>query len=159
MALSFIGGSDTERFAFWTLPVVYLLLARAIERHREILRSIPLVAAFATVQAVSARLFWGIPDPHGETVMALAVNAGWRDRIYGFLNRLLVIDSFHFNLWSSFGSRPFRVLRIALYFAVGGGLIWAMHRRARALSPGDGKVALGAFGGAGHRAEHGGIVE
>ncbi len=158
-ALSFVGGSDTERFAFWSLPVIYLLLARAIERHRGILRSVPLVAALIVAQAVSARLFWGIPDPHGETVTALAAGAGWSDQVYGFLNRLLVVDSFHFNLWSSFGSRPFRLLRIALYVVVIGGLIWLMHRRARALALDHREIALGTLGGARHRAEHGGVSE
>lgn len=154
VALSFFGGSDTERFAFWSMPVVYLLLARAIAHHAGVLRSAPLVATLVVSQAVAARIFWGIPDPLAESVVELALHAGWRDRLYGIANRLLVIDSFHFNLWSSFGSRPFRLLRVALYVAVTAGLIWAMRRRAR-----NREVALGPFARAGYRAEHGGIGE
>ena len=158
-ALSFAGGSDTERFAFWSLPIVYLLLARAIARHLSVLRRAGLAAAFVIAQAVSARIFWGIPDPHGETVVALTTSSGWGGRLYGFLNRLFVIDSFHFNLWSSFGSRPFRLLRIAVYLVVTGGLLWMMSRRGRSLSASDGEVALGTFGGASDRAKYGRVVE
>jgi hypothetical protein len=162
-AVAFLGGSDTERFAFWSLPVVYLLLARAIERHANVLRSASLVAGLVVSQAVSARVFWGIPDPHAESVVALGLKSVWPDRIYGVLNRLFVIDSFHFNLWSSFGSRPFRLFRLGLYVVVTGGFMWAMHSRAGAstgvLPLKDGEVPLGTLRGARDRAEHGGVVE
>ena len=138
LAVSFIGGSDTERFAFWSLPVVYLLVSRAIAHHAVLLRNGMVAAALVASQAVAARVFWGIPDPHAEAVVSLAVGDGWRDRLYGILNRLFVIDSFHFNLWSSFGSRPFRLLRIGLYLGVIGGLVWLMHRRGR-----DREISLG----------------
>ena len=151
-ALSFVGGSDTERFAFWALPAIYLLLSRAVEGHRVALASAPVAATLAIAQAVSARVFWGIPDPHGETVVALAGTLGWRASTYGFLNRLFVIDSFHYNLWSSFGSRPFRLLRLAVYFGVMTGLAWLIVLQ-------DRKVALGTFWRAGHRPEHRGVVE
>ena len=152
VVLSFIGGSDTERFAFWSLPVVYLVLARAIERWASVLRNIAVVTALVVTQAVSARVFWGIPDPHAESVVSLATGAGWLDRIYGIANRLFVIDSFHFNLWSSFGSRPFRLLRIGMYLIVMGGLVglMALHDR---------KIALRPLGRAGHGAEHGRVGE
>ena len=154
VALSFFGGSDTERFAFWSLPVIYLALARAIQHHARALRSVPLVTALVVCQAVAARVFWGIPDPHAESVVSLSLGAGWTDRVYGVLNRLFVIDSCHFNLWSSFGSRPFRLLRIGVYLAAAGALLVAMQRRSR-----DREVELGPLAGARHRPEHGRIVE
>jgi hypothetical protein len=162
VVIAFIGGSDTERFAFWSLPVVYLLLARAIRQHASTLRSLSLIVTFAIAQAVSARVFWGIPDPHSEDVVALTARAGWGEWIYGVLNRLIVIDSFHFNLWSSFGSRPFRLARLSLYLLITGGFVWALQHRAGArigFSANNGEVSGGAFRGAGHRAEHGGVVE
>ena len=154
IVLSFIGGSDTERFAFWSLPIVYLLLARAIEHHAGILRSAPLLVALVVSQSVAARVFWGIPDPQTENAVGLALSSGWGDRLYGIANRLFVIDAFHFNLWSSFGSRSFRLVRVGLYLIVTAGLIWLMHRRAR-----DREVALGPLARAGYRAEHGRVVE
>jgi hypothetical protein len=55
-------------------------------------------------------------------------------------------------LWSSFGSRPFRVLRLGLYVLVTAGLVWAMRLN-------DREIALGTLGGTRHRAEHGEVVE
>lgn len=128
-AMAFVGGSDTERFVFWSLPVVYLLIGRAVERRRAVLQQAGIASAIVAVQAVSARVFWGIPDPAREGA-ALAGQA-WPATLYGILDRLLVIDAFHWNLWSSFGSRPFRLARLALYLLVTGALVCAMHLRAR----------------------------
>jgi len=154
VALSLIGGSDTERFAFWSMPILYLLLARAIEHHGGMLRSPAILVALVVCQSVAARVFWGIPDPQTESAVGLSLSAGWADRLYGIANRLFVIDSFHFNLWSSFGSRTFRMARVALYLAVTAGLIWLMHRQAR-----DREVAIGPLARAGYRTEDGGIRE
>lgn len=128
--LALVGGSDTERFLFWAMPVVYLLIGRAVERRLPVMRG-PLVAgALLVAQAVSARVFWAIPDTRVDPE-ALGQSAGLGARAYGFLDRLLVIEHFHWNLWSSFGSEPFRLLRLAMYVAVTALLLWAMARRAR----------------------------
>lgn len=128
-AIAFIGGSDTERFVFWSLPVVFILIGRAIERHRRVFAHVGLAAAIIALQAVSARVFWGIPDPALESA-SLAAQA-WPARVYGVLDRLLVIDGFHWNLWSSFGSRPFKLVRLVMYLTVTGMLVFAMRMRAR----------------------------
>lgn len=128
--LAFPGGSDTERFLFWAMPVIYLLIGRAIERQWPWLTSAALAGGLIAAQAVSARVFWTIPDPRLEAA-PLAADAGWIDRLYAIADRVFVIEHFHFNLWSSFGSRPFRMVRLALYVAVTGVLLYAMRRRAR----------------------------
>lgn len=127
--MAFIGGSDTERFVFWSLPVVYVLIGRTVERHRGVFAHARLAAALVVLQTISARVFWGIPDPALDSV-ALA-GQSWSARAFGVLDRLLVIDGFHWNLWSSFGSRPFKLARLALYLAVTGTLVHAMRVRAR----------------------------
>jgi hypothetical protein len=127
--LAFIGGSDTERFAYWSLPVVYLLLGRAIERHKAMLGSAGLATSILVLQAVSARVFWGIPDPAGDAT-GLAAQS-WPARVYGVVDRLVVMDGFHWNLWSSFGSRPFRLVRLAAYLIVTVALVSWMRVRAR----------------------------
>jgi hypothetical protein len=129
-ALAYFGGSDTERFVFWSMPVVYLLIARAFERHLLVFRSAAIAVALLASQAVSARLFWTIPDPKAEA-NPLTANAGLGDQIYAVLDRLVVIDHFHMNLWSSFGSQPFKLVRLALYLVVTAALVMMMHRRAR----------------------------
>ena len=128
--LAFFGGSDTERFVFWAMPVVYLLIGRSFERNMGLYTSGILGVSLVIAQAVSARIFWSIPDPRLETA-PLAAGAGVVERIYAVADRLFVIDHFHWNLWSSFGSRPFRLARLALYVAVTALLIWGMRRRAR----------------------------
>lgn len=128
--LAYFGGSDTERFHFWALPVVYLLLGRAVERRWPVVRG-PLVAgSLLAAQAVAARVFWAIPDTQGEAP-ALGATDGLSARVYGILDRLFVIEHFHWNLWSSFGSQPFKLLRLAAYLAVTAAFVWVLSRRAR----------------------------
>jgi hypothetical protein len=59
--LAWIGGSDTERFFFWSFPVVLVLAGRALLaldlRHAWL----P-CAVTALAQAISDRLFWSTPD-------------------------------------------------------------------------------------------------
>jgi hypothetical protein len=126
--LAFIGGSDTERFVFWSMPIVYMLLGRAVERCFSILRSPGIAATLILAQCVSARVFWAIPDT-STSPLALTTSADSASRLYGVLNRLVVVDDFHMNLWSSFGSRPFQLLRLALYFTLTTLLVLAMRRR------------------------------
>ncbi len=61
-AAAWVGGTDTERFLYWTMPVIYVLVGRAIEDHREALRSWALLVVLGLSQAISQRLFWAIPD-------------------------------------------------------------------------------------------------
>jgi hypothetical protein len=58
----FFGGTDTERLQYWSMPGIYLLLGRAIERHRGILASWPLIALFVIGQILSSRILWTTPD-------------------------------------------------------------------------------------------------
>jgi hypothetical protein len=130
--LAFMGGSDTERFVFWAMPVVYLLIGRVFERHLHVFKSVTIVATLAVVQAISARIFWPIPDPQVDPV-PLAQTASWSERLYAFFDRVLVIDHFHWNLWSSFGSGPFRLVRLVLYVIVSAAIVVALRRREREL--------------------------
>jgi hypothetical protein len=126
--LAFVGGSDTERFVFWSAPVILLLVGRGVEHHERILSNRYLLSAIVIAQAIVARVFWPIPDPT-EAVASLADASNIYEKVYAVLDRLFVIDSFHYNLWSSFGSVPFRMLRLALYAAATGGLVLVMKNR------------------------------
>jgi len=127
--LAFFGGSDTERFLFWAMPVIYLLIGRACERRFAVIGSAAIGAALLVVQALSARIFWTIPDPASEAG-PLSNTGSWLDRLYAVADRVFVIDHFHWNLWSSFGSQPFRLARLGLYVAVTIAFLAAWHRRA-----------------------------
>ncbi len=103
--LAFFGGTDTERLLFWTLPIVYVLAARAIEHHWTVLTGGALAAILVLSQAVSARLFWPIPDVLTSPT-ALRDVPSLAARLYAALNRVVVMDDYYWNLWSFFGSRP-----------------------------------------------------
>lgn len=60
--LAYIGGSDSERLTFWTMPAVYVLLGRAVEEHRVLLRSTPLILTLAVCQLIASRAFMLTPD-------------------------------------------------------------------------------------------------
>jgi hypothetical protein len=43
---------------------------------------------------------------------------------------VFVIDDFHWNLWSNFGSRPFHLVQLAFYLAISATVIALMRRGA-----------------------------
>ncbi len=129
--LAYFGGHDTERYLIWSMPVVYGLLARAIWRNRAVLDSAWLIATLGWAQAISARVFWAIPNPEAR-VASLDELPGRASKLYAILNRLFVIDDFHWNLWSNFGSRPFHVALLAIYVAFCAAvLVWMQSRAAQ----------------------------
>lgn len=130
VVLSYIGGHDTERYLFWAMPVVYLLIAQSLERHRALV-SAPLIAGLLIVsQTLSQRVFWPVPDP-GTAVAPLADAVSFPAQLYAIANRVFVIDDFHWNLWSNFGSRPFHLVQLAFYVAVSAALIVLLQRESR----------------------------
>src|SRR5215813_10441741 len=53
---------DTERYLFWAVPIVFVLVGRAIE-HSVPLLTWPLLALIVAGQALAERVFWTIPQP------------------------------------------------------------------------------------------------
>jgi hypothetical protein len=64
--LAYIGGTDTERFWYWTMPVTYLLIGKAIADNWQLLGSKPLLLVLGASQLVSQRVFWTLPDYPNE---------------------------------------------------------------------------------------------
>ena len=63
--LAYVGGSDTERYCYWAMPVTYVLIGKAIEDNRILLQSKALLLVICLTQAISQRLFWTLPaDPY-----------------------------------------------------------------------------------------------
>ncbi len=58
----FVGGTDTERLQYWSMPGGESPVGPRIERHRSVLASGPLIAVFAIGQILSARILWTTPD-------------------------------------------------------------------------------------------------
>jgi hypothetical protein len=133
--LSYVGGTDTERLLLWAMPVVYVLIGRALETYPRLFLIAPALV-LAAAQAVSERIFWPIPSP-GTNVEAFAASASWPARAWGLVNRAIVVDDFHWNLWSTFGSRPVHALTLAWDLAFTGAFVFWLTLRSRALRPVD----------------------
>lgn len=127
--LSYIGGHDTERYLFWSMPVVYLLIAQSLVRHRGLVSAPAIAGLLMAGQVLSQRVFWPVPSP-GNAVTPLSDATGLPAQIYAVLNRVFVIDDFHWNLWSNFGSRPFHLVQLAFYLALSAVIVVLMQRRA-----------------------------
>lgn len=132
IVLAYVGGHDTERYFFWAMPVVYLLIAQSMERHLRVVSGIAVASMLVIGQLLAERVFWAIPDP-GTAVSPLSAVNGIA-RLYAIANRVFVIDDFHWNLWSNFGSRPFHLVQLAFYLALSAAIVTLMRRRAMRLA-------------------------
>jgi hypothetical protein len=125
----YLGGTDTERLLFWAMPAVYLLVARSVERHYAVVSTAAVAGVLIAGQLLAERVLWPVPDP-GTAVPALSANGGALATLYAIANRVFVIDDFHWNLWSNFGSRPFHLVQLGFYLALSAAIVTLMHRRA-----------------------------
>lgn len=129
--LSYVGGTDTERLLLWAMPVVYLLIGQAIEASPRLFLAAPAIV-LVCAQAVSSRVFWPIPSP-GTDVSPLTASGPFAARLWALIDRAIVVDDFHWNLWSAFGSRPIHALTLAWDLAFAGTMVWWLTRRSRAI--------------------------
>ncbi len=60
--MAWIGGSDTERILYWSMPAIYLLVGKTIEDNPEILGSRLFLGVLFGTQILSQRVFWSLPD-------------------------------------------------------------------------------------------------
>jgi hypothetical protein len=61
---------DTARYLFWVMPIVYVLIGRAIEQLGPLL-SRPLIAVLVVSQVLAERALWTIPQPGRDPASAL----------------------------------------------------------------------------------------
>jgi hypothetical protein len=63
VALAWVGGTDTERFLYWGMPIFYVLLGRALDEHQTWLRRSPLlIIVLVITQLLSQRFLLPTPD-------------------------------------------------------------------------------------------------
>ncbi len=132
VGLAYVGGHDTERYFFWSMPVVYLLIARSIDRQYRVVSSAGVMVVLVVGQLLAQRVLWAVPDP-GTSVAPLSGMDGLA-RLYAIANRVFVIDDFHWNLWSNFGSRPFHLVQLAFYLTLSAVVIALMRRQSLRLA-------------------------
>lgn len=116
--LGYVGGTDTERLLYWSMPVVYVLLGRVLEGDAALWRSVPLVVILMVGQAFSARLFWPTPDEAGAAGRQLYP-------VLTLFGKGLVFS----DLFSFFCPRAVQALWFAEFLALGAVILaWLRHR-------------------------------
>jgi hypothetical protein len=115
--LAWIGGSGTERLLYFGLPVVYLLIGKAIQDNLSLLKSIPLIVLLALSQAISERVFWTLPDLNAPSTTPFPILTP----LTGHLN---VLDLFSF-----YGNRSIEAISLLEYLALGAIVLWWLGYR------------------------------
>ncbi len=119
--LGFIGGTDTERLLYWSMPVVYVLIGRTLEAHRRtLLRSWWLPTLLAVSQLVASRaVFWPIPD--------YPANEPYRWPVFTPFGRHVAF----MELFSFYEPRRMQVVSLAEYLVFGVLLLWVATRKSQ----------------------------
>lgn len=116
--LAWLGGSDTERMAYWAMPAVYVVAGRILETHPRITHAPSAgLALLVAAQLVSARVFWTLPDVPSATPTPLP-----------FLT--VPADDFQFlDLYATHGDKTIQVVSMAGYLLVAAAGGWWLRRR------------------------------
>jgi hypothetical protein len=125
LVLSWVGGSDTEKFLFWAMPVVYVLIGLGIQSKPGVFKSWPLALLLAASTVLSMRWFWVVPDYPNSFKTPFPV---------------LSILSNHFqylDLWSFFAERSVAIRSLVEYLALSAVLVVWIKRREAASSAGN----------------------
>jgi hypothetical protein len=117
--LAWVGGSSTERYLYWAMPVLYVVVGKSIEHNLPLLRSPLLLAILITSQLVSQRVFWILPDlsTSSSSPLPLLTVPG---------NRFRLLD-----LFSCHANRHIQAVSLLQYVLLESVLVWWLHRRAR----------------------------
>jgi hypothetical protein len=123
MLIGWIGGSDTERFLYWAMPVVYLLLGLFIQENWPRLNSPWLILLLVVSTVCSQRRLWTVADypNHFDTPIPI---------LSILSNRFQYLD-----LWSFFAARPVQVISFLEYLVLSGVLIVWLKLRSTAAQP------------------------
>jgi hypothetical protein len=121
VAFGYIGGTDTERLLYWSIPVLLVLLGRAIERLRPVLASWPIVAALGIGQVLSSRILWTTPDYPTQPAHTFPV-------LQQFGSDVQFLDLFSYH-----GFRIKEAISLAEFAVLGVLVWWLMWRRQQAL--------------------------
>jgi hypothetical protein len=122
MGFGFVGGTDTERLQYWSMPCVYVLLGQAIDRHRTLFASWPLIAYFAIGQILSSRILWTTPDYPTNFTHTFPL-------LQQFGSNVQLLDLFSFH-----GYRPKETLSLVEYLIFGGIVLYWMSWREKQIN-------------------------
>lgn len=119
--LAYLGGTDTERFWYWTMPVTYVLVGKAIIENRLLLRSKALLLVLVLTQLIAQRVFWTVPDFPNDYHTPLPVFTVPSSKCQ------------YLDLSSYQGKRIIEAISLAEYMVLTLGIIWWLEYRARRL--------------------------
>jgi hypothetical protein len=60
--MGYVGGSDTERLLYWSMPIVFILIGKVFEENAPLMRSKPLLLMLIAVELLAVRAFLPTPD-------------------------------------------------------------------------------------------------
>ncbi|MCE5241340.1 hypothetical protein LLH23_22985 [bacterium] len=115
--LGWIGGTDTERILYWSMPVVYVLVGLAVQDWGTLRGSVPLVVLLGLAQGLAQRLLWLIPDFPTDLPHRLPIHTPPGSQVP------------YFDLYSVHGDKLVEVIALAQYMALTGVIVvWLRWR-------------------------------
>jgi hypothetical protein len=122
VGFGYVGGTDTERLLYWSIPVVLVLLGRAIERLRPVLSTWPAVIVLGGGQVLSSRILWTTPDYPTQPQHTFPV-------LQQFGSNVQFLDLFSYH-----GFKIKEAASLAEYLVLGVLVLWLMWRREQRLA-------------------------
>jgi hypothetical protein len=118
--LGWIGGVDTERFLYWSMPVIYIIIGKVLESNTSLLKSPFFVIVLGLSQCISQRLIWAIPDFPNTFSHSLPILTPIGSKIP------------YLDLWSYHGAFVVQFISLSQYLLLGLALlVWLNHRAKR----------------------------
>ena len=119
--LGWIGGSDTERFLYWAMPIIYVLIGKGLESNTWLLQSPLLIIVLGLSQCISQRLIWTIPDYPNTFSHSFPILTPIGSKVP------------YFDLWSYHGELLIQFISLCQYLLLGLVLLLWLNHRARRL--------------------------
>ena len=117
VVFGYAGGTDTERLLYWSIPVMLVLLGRAIERLRPVVSAWPVAVLFAVGQILSSRILWTTPDYPTQPAHTFPV-------LQQFESNVQFLDLFSYH-----GFKIKEAVSLTEYLVLGVVVLWLMWRR------------------------------
>lgn len=113
LILGWVGGSDTERLLYWSMPVVYILIGKFFVEKCSLLNW-QIIALIAITQFISTRAFLFIPDYPNDFSSVIPF-------LTPFTNEFPLFD-----LWSWHGNRKMNIISFLQYATLFSALFWML---------------------------------
>lgn len=118
--VGWVGGSDTERLLYWSFPIVYVLIGRAIEDTIAGIASKAFVLVLTAAQLMAQRIFWLVPDHPNNYVSLLPILTPPSSTVP------------YLDLFSEFSTPTVQLVSIVEYLVLGVALLYWLGRQRQA---------------------------